>query len=161
MLLKQGMSEKSLKLKISIPPVEGIEDIPIAAVELLALKMGFSADRIQDITQALTEACVNSILYSATDDDIEVSVIALSGILVLEVRDRGPGFNPDEVPAPDFDLIAQIGTKNGGFGMHMIKSLVDKVEIESSSSGTLIRMSIFLKNSDLNSDLSDLNVVGT
>lgn len=144
------MSDKSLKLRIFIPPVEGIEDIPIAAVELLAQKMGFDANRVQDIVQALTEACVNSILYSTTEDDIEVLVTALHGGLVLEVRDRGPGFNPDDVPSPDFDLISQIGVKNGGFGIHMIKSLVDKVEIESSASGTTIRMSTFLKNSDLN-----------
>ncbi|AFY75234.1 anti-sigma regulatory factor (Ser/Thr protein kinase) [Synechococcus sp. PCC 7502] len=144
------MSDKSLKLKISIPPVEGIEDIPIVAVELLAQKMGFDANRVQDIVQALTEACVNSILYSTTDDDIEVLVTALHGSLVLEVRDHGPGFNPDAVPSPDFDLISQIGVKNGGFGIHMIKSLVDKVEIESSEAGTTIRMSTFLKNSDLN-----------
>ncbi len=144
------MSDKSLKLRIFIPPVEGIEDIPIAAVELLAQKMGFDADRVQDIVQALTEACVNSILYSTTEEDIEVLVTALHGGLVLEVRDRGPGFNPDDVPSPDFDLISQIGVKNGGFGIHMIKSLVDKVEIESSANGTTIRMSTFLKNSDLN-----------
>jgi serine/threonine-protein kinase RsbW len=144
------MSDKSLKLKISIPPVEGIEDIPIAAVELLAQKMGFDANRVQDIVQALTEACVNSILYSTTEDDIEVMVTALHGSLVLEVRDRGPGFNPDDVPSPDFDLISQIGVKNGGFGIHMIKSLVDEVEIESSANGTTIRMSTFLKNTDLN-----------
>jgi serine/threonine-protein kinase RsbW len=144
------MSDKSLKLKISIPPVEGIEDIPIVAVELLAQKMGFDANKVQDIVQALTEACVNSILYSTTDDDIEVLVTALHGGLVLEVRDHGPGFNPNEVASPDFDLISQIGVKNGGFGIHMIKSLVDKVEIESSATGTMIRMSTFLKNPDLN-----------
>lgn len=144
------MSEKTLQLRISIPPIEGIEDIAIVAVELLSHKMGFDTNRVQDIVQALTEACVNSILYSSSDDDIEVLVTALHGGLVLEVRDHGPGFDPDTVPAPDFDLISQIGVKNGGFGIHMIKSLVDKVEIESSPNGTMIRMTTFLKKPDLN-----------
>jgi serine/threonine-protein kinase RsbW len=37
-----------------------------------------------------------------------------------------------------------MGVKNGGFGIHMIKALMDKVEIESSDQGTTIRMSKFL-----------------
>jgi len=138
------MNDKSLKLKISIPPVEGIEDVPIAAVEILAVKMGFEPSRVQDIVQALTEACVNAILYSTSESDVEVLVTAMHSSLVLEVRDQGPGFNPDQVPVPDFELMTEIGVKNGGFGIHMIKSLVDKVEIESSTEGTTIRMSIFL-----------------
>jgi serine/threonine-protein kinase RsbW len=138
------MSEKPLKLRISIPPFEGIEDFPIAAVEVLAKKMGFSPDDVQDIVQALTEALVNAILYSTSDLDVEVVVFAAHTSLILEVHDRGFGFDVDSVPPPDFDLIAEMGVKNGGFGIHMIKALVDKVEIESTDEGTTVRMSKFL-----------------
>jgi serine/threonine-protein kinase RsbW len=146
------MSDKPLKLRISIPPVSGVEDVPVAAVEVLARKMGFEPDRVQDIVQALTEACVNAIIYSNSDEmDVDITFIAMHNSLILEVRDRGPGFNPDSVPPPDFDLISEIGVKNGGFGIHMIKSLVDRVEIESSDQGTLIRMSTFLSSPDSSS----------
>lgn len=126
--------------------------MPVAAVEVLARKMGFEPDRVQDIVQALTEACVNAIIYSNSDEmDVDITFIAMHNSLILEVRDRGPGFNPDSVPPPDFDLISEIGVKNGGFGIHMIKSLVDRVEIESSDQGTLIRMSTFLSSPDSSS----------
>ncbi len=138
------MSEKPLKLRISIPPVEGIEDIPIAAVEVLATKMGFSLDSVQDIVQALTEAIVNAILYTTSDLDVEVVVLVANNRLTVEVHDRGSGFDVNSVPPPDFDLISEIGVKNGGFGIHMIKALVDKVEIESTNQGTTVRMSKFL-----------------
>ena len=138
------MSEKPLELRISVPPVEGIEDIPIAAIEMLAVKMGFSPDAVQDVVQALTEALVNAILYSTSDFDVEVAVFASQNSLIVEVRDRGSGFDVDSVPPPDFDLISEIGVKNGGFGIHMIKALVDKVEIESTDQGTTVRMSKFL-----------------
>lgn len=138
------MSEKPLKLRISITPVEGIEDIPIAAVEVLATRMGFSPDSVQDVVQALTEALVNAILYSTSDLDVEVVVVAVNNSLTVEVHDYGPGFDVNSVPSPDFDLISEIGVKNGGFGLHMIKALVDKVEIESTSQGTTVRMSKFL-----------------
>ncbi len=138
------MSEKPLKLRISIPPVEGIEDIPIAAVEVLATKMGFAPEGVQDIVQALTEALVNAVLYSTSDLDVEVVVFAAHTSLIVEVHDRGSGFDIDSIPPPDFDLISEIGVKNGGFGIHMIKALVDKVEIESTSQGTTVRMSKFL-----------------
>ncbi len=138
------MSEKPLKLRISIPPIEGIEDIPIAAIEVLATKMRFSPDAVQDIVQALTEALINAILYSTSDFDVEVLVIAAHNSLTVEIHDRGSGFDVDSVPPPDFDLISEIGVKDGGFGIHMIKALVDKVEIESTDQGTIIRMSKFL-----------------
>ena len=138
------MSEKPLKLRISIPPVEGIEDIPIAAVEVLAKKMGFSPSAVQDIVQALTEALVNAVLYSTSDLDVEVAVFVTNTSLVLEVHDCGSGFDVDSIPIPNFALISEIGVKDGGFGIHMIKALVDKVEIESTDQGTTVRMSKFL-----------------
>lgn len=146
-----GMSDKSLTVRISIPPVEGIVDVAVAAVEVLAHKIGFEPNRVQDIVQALIEACVNAILYSASDVDIEIIVIAMQNSLILEVCDRGPGFNPDAVPPPNFELMTEIGAKNGGFGLHMIKALVDKVEIESSEQGTTVRMSTFISSPDTNS----------
>lgn len=139
------MSESLIKLRISIPPVEGVEDAPIAAVAALAHKMGFSEDRVQNIIQALTEACVNSILYTTPSEiDIEVVVTMTESSMIIEVRDQGPGFDPGNVMPPNFDEIMSNGTKNGGFGLHMIKELVDKLEIESSSTGTIVRMSAFL-----------------
>lgn len=136
------MSENPLKLRISIPPVEGIEDVPIAAVEVLATKMGFSSNAVQDIVQALTEALVNAVLY--TDLDLEVVIFAENTSLVVEVHDRGSGFDVDSVPPPNFDLISELGVKSGGFGIHMIKALVDKVEIKSTDKGTTVRMIKFL-----------------
>ncbi len=139
------MGDKSLKLQISIPPVEGIEDIPIAAIEVLATKMGFSPDKTQDIVQALTEACVNAIMYTNNKADVEIVVYATHEALMLEVRDKGAGFNPEEIKPPDFELMQQVGGGAGGFGLHMIKALVDKLEIDSSPAGTTIRMSKYLK----------------
>ena len=106
--------------------------------------MRFSPDAVQDIVQALTEALINAILYSTSDFDVEVVVIAAHNSLTVEIHDRGSGFDVDSVPPPDFDLISEIGVKDGGFGIHMIKALVDKVEIESTDQGTIVRMSKFL-----------------
>ncbi|MFN3360268.1 MAG: ATP-binding protein [Pseudanabaenaceae cyanobacterium] len=142
------MADTFIKMQISIPPIEGVEDIPVAAVEALAAKMGFSPDRVQDIAQALTEACVNAIIYSDSDADVEIVILACQNSLILEVRDKGPGFEPDAVPPPNFELISEMGVKNGGFGIHMIKALVDKLEIESSNKGTVVRMSTFLSKAD-------------
>jgi serine/threonine-protein kinase RsbW len=145
------MSEKPLKLLLSIPPVEGVEDVVIAAIETLATKMGFTPADTQDIVQALTEACINAIIYSASSHDVEIVALAGHSSLVLEVRDRGSGFDPNSVPPPDFDSIVSNGLpNNGGFGLHMIKALVDSVDIESSDRGTIVRMSKYLKVSTPN-----------
>jgi len=139
------MGDRPLKLQISIPPIEGIEDIPIAAIEVLAGKMGFAPDKTQDIVQALTEACVNAIMYTNNNADVEIVVYATHDALMLEVRDKGVGFDPNNVKAPDFEIMQQMGGGSGGFGLHMIKALVDKVDIDSSPAGTTIRMSKYLQ----------------
>ena len=52
---------------------------------------------------------------------------------MLQVADEGEGFMPAEVPDPSVDPLAHIndrmqnGKRLGGYGIHLIKSLMDKV----------------------------------
>ena len=58
------------------------------------------------------------------------------GSLTFTVSDNGMGFEPDSVTAPQLN-----GEQVGGFGLFIIKSLMDQVEIVSRRGlGTSIRM---------------------
>ncbi len=57
----------------------------------------------------------------------------LPGKVIVYIEDQGEGFNPHEVPDPSVDPLRHIeyrrdsGKRMGGYGIHLIKNLMDKV----------------------------------
>ena len=57
----------------------------------------------------------------------------LPGKVIISIEDEGPGFRPTEVPDPSKDPLGHIehrkavGKRMGGYGLHLIKHLMDKV----------------------------------
>lgn len=57
----------------------------------------------------------------------------LPGKVMVYIEDEGPGFDPAKVPDPSIDPIGHIerrqteGKRLGGYGVHLIKNLMDKV----------------------------------
>jgi DNA-binding response OmpR family regulator len=57
----------------------------------------------------------------------------LPGKVMVYIEDEGPGFDPNKVPDPSADPIGHIerrqaeGKRLGGYGVHLIKNLMDKV----------------------------------
>ncbi|MCU1460193.1 MAG: rsbW [Acidimicrobiales bacterium] len=100
-------------------------------------------DRIDDLKIAVSEACTNAIeAHDAVAADERVVVRCRADQQTLEVRieDRGGGFDPSTLPehppVTDPDRLKF----ERGLGIPLIRSLVDEVEIKSSSDGTAVRM---------------------
>ncbi len=115
------------------------EYISLARMDAAALgnMLGFPIDVIEDIKVALSEACTNALRYGCTtSDSYKVHFFIDEEGLAIEVSDRGTGY--------DFDLVAtpQLGGEQiGGFGLFIIRSLMDSLDIVSSEeNGTTIRM---------------------
>jgi serine/threonine-protein kinase RsbW len=104
-------------------------------------------DRVDDLKIAVSEACTNAIeAHDAAAADERVIVRCRAGEQILEVRieDHGGGFDPstlpDHPPVTDPDRLKF----ERGLGIPLIRSLVDEVEINSSSNGTAVRMVMHL-----------------
>jgi serine/threonine-protein kinase RsbW len=70
------------------------------------------------------------------DTTYDLTYVVENQKLVFTVTDRGVGFEPEAVAMPDLN-----GKQLGGFGLFIIKSLMDRVEIISErGSGTSITM---------------------
>ncbi len=93
---------------------------------------GFGPEDIYDLKLAVTEAVTNVIRH-ATVDSFEVEYRVLPGAVEITVKDAGGGFEVEALnPTPD---------AQGGFGLAVIKSLVDEVKLESApGGGTRLRM---------------------
>src|SRR5262245_4256691 len=74
-----------------------------AAVKDVAAKMGFGERDAHGIELAVHEAVINAILHGNRGDAgkrVEVEIAVEADGLVIEVRDRGAGFDPAGVPSP-------------------------------------------------------------
>ncbi len=81
-------------------------------------------DFIENISLVASEAITNAIRYGAggEEDLLTVTMEVTKRFVSLRVMDRGPGFEPNDVISPDLDYPAE-----GGYGIFIIKSLMDEV----------------------------------
>lgn len=93
---------------------------------------GFEHQDIYDLKLAITEAATNVIRHAAVDS-FEIEYRSLPGAVEITVNDTGEGFEAEDFTHdPD---------SQGGFGLAVIRSLVDEVALESTAGGgTRLRM---------------------
>ena len=83
------------------------------------------AKRISMIELAVTEVTVNIIKHayqSRTGETIQINAKVLDDEIEIRFYDQGEQFEPESVPQPVFD-----GSREDGFGLHIIAHTVDKV----------------------------------
>ncbi|MEE9561962.1 MAG: ATP-binding protein [Thermoanaerobaculia bacterium] len=111
----------------------------------LAEFMEMSSDKIDEVRMAVVEACINSFEHSHAGDQkvkIEFAVLGDSEPekLQITITDSGIGFSPEDVEEP---IIAEKlkAARKRGWGLKIIKGLMDEVEIRSGPTGTTVVMS--------------------
>lgn len=102
-------------------------------------------DRIDDLRVAVSEAVTNAVeahQAAGTDSHVEVRCFTSGHNVEVTVRDRGEGFDPDDVPVvPDAEDPQRMFFENG-LGLPLMRRLVDKTDIETGDEGTLVRLII-------------------
>jgi anti-sigma regulatory factor (Ser/Thr protein kinase) len=90
----------------------------------------------RDLVMATQEAANNALQHGGAADDLEVVVTVFSGRIMIEVADRGPGFDLAAVRAswpPDV-------LQGRGRGLFLIDQLTDSLEVVPRRPGALVRM---------------------
>lgn len=111
----------------------------------IAESMRMSPDRIDEVRMAVVEACINALEHSRSSDrEVYVTFEVLGETdpekLRITVRDTGVGFSPGEVVEPMIEEKIKAVRKRG-WGLKIIRGLMDEVEIQSGSEGTTVVMS--------------------
>jgi len=104
-----------------------------AILRSLAIHAGFSEAQAGEMAVALSEAYTNVIQHANTTW-VTLRFALESHGMTIEVEDDGEGFDTailDQPYAPEHEV---------GRGMHLIRSLMDAVECQSSPMGTIVRM---------------------
>lgn len=115
-----------IKLTLALPRDEISVPVVRSLLKQSMQVLGVQDECIEDIELALTEACTNALEHSVAGTEYEVSAGIRGDQCIIEVVDRGPGFDASEQGRGDADSSAEDGR-----GIQLMRSLVDTVEFTS------------------------------
>ena len=131
------------KVEMRIPSDLVFERVVRAAAEEIGKQMGFSEDKVADLTLAVSEAVTNAIEHGNQQQrEVNVGVVFSMESDRLEIRviDQGEKSQPPEVRRC---VISEESIEQGelrGLGLFLIHQLVDQVEFSSSEEGNTFTM---------------------
>ena len=143
------MAEPILReVTLTLPMLPDMEIAASKTATALAEFMNMTPDQVDEVRMAVVEACINAFEHSGADDAKVYMTFAVVGEgepseLRIDIRDNGIGFAPDEVNEPRIE--EKLGAMNKrGWGLKIIRGLMDEVSIDSDDDGTVVRMSKFV-----------------
>ncbi len=114
-----------LELAVSLPR----ESHSVPVVRRLSAQalhaFGVTADDIDDVELAITEACANVVEHATDSDTYEVNVELAADRCAITVIDRGYGFDAASIGSQDDD------DAEGGRGLTLMRALVDNLDFTS------------------------------
>ncbi len=129
-----------MNLVLHLPVIPDAELVAVKAVETFGEALGMSRDGLEAVSVAVVEACLNAMEHGGSSFIVTLTAQreGTPGMLV-EIEDRGRGFDPDAVP-PDESTRVQGCVAHRGWGLTLIRELMDDVEITSKPGKTRVRM---------------------
>jgi len=90
----------------------------------------------------VSEACTNAMKHAVTTAAADIVVLAF-GVwpdrLIIVVKDQGPGYDLTKIPLPDFEQHPE-----GGYGIFIIKSMMDVIEYYQADGFNHLKMTKYL-----------------
>jgi serine/threonine-protein kinase RsbW len=132
-------------VSLTIPVAPEMEIVATAQADALGEYIDMGRDKIDEVKLALVEACINAFEHAHTEDNQVHITFRVGGRreagewLEIEVLDRGHGFDTAGVESPSPQKTFE-ERRRRGWGLHIIKSLMDEVQIASGEWGTRILM---------------------
>jgi serine/threonine-protein kinase RsbW len=137
------------EFEMVIPMGDDTELIAAHTVEQIARRIRFEPEAINQIKTALIEACINATEHSLSPDrKIYQRFRVESDRLVVTVSSRGvvpAGFGAQNGDNNNGDAAHDSSKERRGWGLKLIRSLMDEVEFERVDDGTRLRMTKYLR----------------
>jgi serine/threonine-protein kinase RsbW len=134
-----SVTEETTKLELP-SRIEAVAQAADAAASV-AGRLGLDDEAAFGVDMAVREAVTNAVLHGNHLDEAKTVLVTLRSTpsaLVVTVRDRGEGFDPESVPDPTAE---QNLLKANGRGILFMRSFMDGVEwTRHPEGGTVVRM---------------------
>ncbi len=136
--------------ELHIPNVLGSEKMVMERVATVAKEIGFTDNRIEDLKTAVAEACLNAIEHGnkwnkTTKVGIYLSINKTK--LKVSVEDMGEGIK-GKINEPNIDNKIEGKEDPRGWGIFLIKRLIDDIKFEPKSDGNVTTMIIHLEKNN-------------
>ena len=139
------------QVEMRIPSDLVFERVVRAAAEEIGKQVGFSEDRIADLTLAVSEAVTNAIEHgNQLRREINVGVVFSmeNDQLKIRVIDQGETSEPPEIQRCAISEEAIEEGELRGLGLYLIHQLVDQVEFTSNEEGNSFTMWLHIPPQD-------------
>lgn len=159
------MKQTSDFLEMKVPAKPEYVGVVRLTISGVANRLGYTYDDIEDIKIAVAEACTNVVnhAYEESNGQMTIGCGVYHDRLEIMVADRGQSFAIDKIkgtlgPVTADKPISQL--KEGGLGLFLIDTLMDKVEI-SSDNGVIIIMTKFLQRGEVEQNVGRISATIT
>ena len=122
----------ALEIRAELSKLDEIRQFVKSSAEIFKA----SDHTIDDLQLAVVEAATNIILhgYKQGPGMLEISVEQESAALIVKLRDQAPQFDPCSYAVPALQPLPE-RTSPGGFGIRLIKEVMDEVSYSPLDSG--------------------------
>ncbi len=114
-------------------------------VETHAQEAEFADTAVEQFKIAVDEACTNIIehAYKGNEDHhIDITIIIDTDRFTVRIRDEGESFDPTSYKEPNLMELAK-KRRAGGFGVHIMRRLMDRVEYRTRGNVNEVRLTKF------------------
>ena len=122
-------------VELNLPSKLGFERIAIGGLAAFAKGVGFSSSRIEDLKTSVAEACINAMQHGnkgKPNARVLVAIRFQENALCISVFDEGEGFKA-QPKDPDIERIMENLDPPIGFGVFLMKRLMDEVDFNRTS----------------------------
>jgi len=128
------------EVELVIPIIPSMELAASKTAQAVADYLDLDEDKTAEVTMALIEACINAFEHGKSkDNNVYIRFILKEEALIIEIKDRGKGFDSTKVEMPDIEKKLHSQRKRG-WGLQLMRELMDDVVIDSGAEGTTITM---------------------
>ncbi|MDG1762816.1 MAG: ATP-binding protein [Flavobacteriaceae bacterium] len=131
---------KTPTVELKLPVLKNMELVATQTSEVVSKHIGLSDDKSAEISMALIEACINAFEHSETKLEIYIHFMISDDELTIKVIDKGKGFDASKIKIPEIDNKINTSERKRGWGIMLIKELMDSVDFESNDKGTTLTM---------------------
>jgi anti-sigma regulatory factor (Ser/Thr protein kinase) len=146
-MARQENASDRLLAEFSIPSQPGNERIAMRRVAEAVRPLRLKSDRLERLATAVSEATMNAMEHGnhfEPERPVSVRVVASDTELLITVSDRGGGSPVPRPAAPDLDAKLAGRQSSRGWGLFLMRQMVDEVTDESDDSGHRVHLRVRL-----------------
>jgi anti-sigma regulatory factor (Ser/Thr protein kinase) len=135
-------------LRVSLAGEPGNERRAMDEVASVVEGLGIAPARLEQLRTAVSEASMNAIEYGSQNDPtipFQVSAAVEGGNLIVRITDRGLGGPLGDTEEPDIEKKLAGEQKPRGWGLFLIRHMVDAVEVTTHGIGQTVTLTMHLE----------------